>query len=474
MTAARDASRGFGPRFIAPLFVGTMLNPINSTMIATAWVPIGRGFAVGAAATAALVSALYLASAIAQPVMGKLADRLGSRRVYLFGLAVVGLAGIGGALAPSLASLVVVRVVIGIGTSAAYPAAMAMVRTQSQRLGVSAPGGVLGALSIASLTSATIGPVLGGVLVGAFGWRSIFLANLPLAVVGLVLTLRWLPADDPRPAQPDGLWSGLDVPGIAAFGATLTLLLLFLADFNHPSWWLASGFVAAAAALVVWELRADEPFLDLRMLGRNPRLVATYARYGLTFMIIYGMLYGFPQWLQEARGLSPEAAGLLLLPMSLVAGGCTVLGARGRRIRGPLVTGTVALLGASVALLWLNTTAAVVTVIGVAILFGIPNGLNVVGNQAAMYAQAPAADTGIASGLFRTSQYIGAILSASAIGLVYGPRASDTGLHQLAIIFAALSVILLAATVFDHTIMRRPPAEKPTPPTADHAQHARR
>jgi MFS family permease len=440
---------GFGSKFVAPLFVGTMLNPINSTMIATALVPIGRSFTAGAAETAWLVAALYLASAVAQPVMGKLADRLGPRWVYVFGLALVGVAGSGGALAPSLGLLVVVRVLIGIGTSAAYPAAMAMVRAQSQRLDQPTPGGVLGTLSIASLTSATIGPVLGGVPVGQLGWPSIFLANLPLALVGLWLTLRWLPADEPVGPHEHSVWREVDVAGIVAFGATLTVLLMFLMNLAHPDYWLLGGFVILAAALAGWELHAAQPFLDLRMLARNRRLLATYGRYGLTFLIIYGMLYGFPQWLQEVHGYSPEAAGLLLLPMSLIAGACTVLGAQGRRVRGPLLIGTMALLAASVALLGVSAGIAVSVLVGVGVLFGIPNGLNVVGNQAAMYAQAPAGDTGTAAGLFRTSQYIGAIFSSSLIGLVYGTRASDTGLHQLAWIFIVASVVLLVGTVLD-------------------------
>jgi MFS family permease len=439
---------------VAPLFVGTMLNPINSTMIATALVPIGRSFAVGTATTAWLVAALYLASAIAQPVMGKLADRLGARRVYVFGLALVGLAGVGGAWAPSLGLLVVVRVLIGIGTSAAYPAAMAMVRAQSQRLDQPTPGRVLGTLSIAGLTSATIGPVLGGILVGQLGWPSIFLANLPLALLGLWSTLRWLPADEPIAPRERSVWREMDVTGIVAFAATLTVLLLFLMNLAHPDYWLLGGFVILGAALAGWELRTAQPFLDLRMLGRNRRLLATYGRYGLTFLIIYGMLYGFPQWLQEAHGYSPEAAGLLLLPMSAVAGVCTVLGARGRRVRGPLLIGTLALLCAGVALLGVGAGVAVGVLVGVGVLFGIPNGLNVVGNQAAMYAQSPAGDTGTAAGLFRTSQYIGAIFSSSLIGLVYGTRAGDSGLHQLAVIFIVATVVLLVATVADRAIMR--------------------
>jgi MFS family permease len=301
------AAVGFGPRFVAPLFIGSMLNPVNSTMIAVALIPIGRSYHVGVAATVWLVSSLYLASAIAQPVLGEVADRFGARRVYVSGLVVVGIAGLGGALVPSLWLLVTVRVAIGIGTSAAYPTAIAMVRQQSRRLGRETPGGVLGVLSIGSLASAAIGPALGGILVGEFGWRSIFVVNAPLALSGLAMTFRWLPADQAaaRETGDRSTWRALDVPGIAAFGATLTVLLVFLMGLANPDWLLLAAFVVLGAVLARWELSAPRPFLDLRMLAANRPLVITYIRYGLTFLIIYGMLYGFPQWMEQARGLNP-------------------------------------------------------------------------------------------------------------------------------------------------------------------------
>ncbi len=451
MTTAPRAATGFGPRFVAPLCVGALLNPINSTMIATALVPIGQSYHVGAAATVWLIAALYLASAIAQPVMGDVADRVGPRRVYLGGLVVVALAGLGGVLAPALWVLVGVRVAIGIGTSAAYPAALALVRAQAERVGQPVPGGVLGALTLASLTSATIGPALGGLLVGLAGWPSIFLVNVPLALIGLGLTLWWLPADASLAGHDETLVQALDLPGIALFGVTLTVLLLFLMGLTSPNGALLGGCVVLAALLVAWERRAARPFLDVRMLADNRPLVHTFARYGLTFVVIYGVLYAFPQWLEQARGLSPASAGLLVLPMSVVAGICTMLGARGRRVRGPLLLGTTALLLASVALLWVHAGVGVAALIAVGALFGIPNGLTVVGNQAALYAQAPAAQIGMAAGLFRSAQYIGAIVSASLIGLCYGRRAGDAGLHSLAVIFVALSALLLVGVVVDQT-----------------------
>jgi len=185
---------GFGRRFVAANSFGSVLNPVNSSIIAVALVSIGHAFGAGASATIWLVSALYLATAIGQPTMGRLADLTGPRRVYLAGTAAVAVGGLLGYLGWSLGSLIAARIVIGLGTSAAYPAAMAMVRRQARRLHTETPGGVLGALAIAGQATMAVGPPLGG---------------LPITVGGLEHERQspWLPGSSPaaRPASGERL-----------------------------------------------------------------------------------------------------------------------------------------------------------------------------------------------------------------------------------------------------------------------------
>jgi MFS family permease len=130
-----SAKGSFGFRFMAPLCLGSMLNPVNSTMISTALVAIARDFQATVAETGLLIGGLYITSAIAQPTMGRLADRLGARRVFLAGLYLVALAGVAGTFAPSLRALIWVRVLLGIGTSAAYPTAMRILRNRAAQTG---------------------------------------------------------------------------------------------------------------------------------------------------------------------------------------------------------------------------------------------------------------------------------------------------------------------------------------------------
>ncbi|WP_235448957.1 MFS transporter [Streptomyces sioyaensis] len=447
------SGRAFGPRLMAPLLLGSLLNPINSTMIATALVAIGQDFHVGAADTAWLVSAMYLASAVGQPSMGRLADRIGPRRVFVAGALTVCAAGVLGTLAPTFALLIVSRVVLGIGTAAAYPAAMAVLRAESRRTGCPTPRRVLGRLSLAALGSAAVGPTLGGLLAATAGWRAVFAVNVPLALLALVGALLWLPADrtDARPAH-DGTASvsaSLDPLGIALFAAALTCAMVFLLHLEDPQWLLLAPAGVLAGVLVWWQLRHPAPFIDLRMLARNGALVRTYLRHGLTYLVLYCVLYGFSQWLEQVHGASSFQAGLIMLPMSLAAAVCSLMGARTKGIRAPLTVAAVCLALGSGVFLLLQGAGPLVALLGAGALFGIPQGLSSTGNQAAVYAQAPADGVGAAAGLQRTAQYLGAITASSLIGLLYGQRASDSGLHEIALLGVVLGLLLLTLTLAD-------------------------
>ena len=444
----RPEDIGFGRRFVAATSFGSVLNPVNSSIIAVALVSIGHAFGVGASATTWLVSALYLATAIGQPTMGRLADLVGPRRVYLAGTAAVAAGGLLGYLGWSLGSLIVARIVIGFGTSAAYPAAMAMVRGQARRLRTETPGGVLGALAIAGQATMAVGPPLGGLLIAVGGWRLTFLINVPLAAVGIVAVLAWLPADDQR-VRVASAWHELDPPGLVLFAAALTGLLLFLMSLASPRWWLLGVTVVLLTGLTARELRAHTPFLDVRMLARNRALTTTYVRFGVTMLITYGFIYGWTPWLEQSAGLSAADAGLVMVPSFVVAAVVSALAARRSRVWPLLVAGAAALVAGSAGLLLLTGRSPLWLLLVISVVFGAQNGLNVVTNQTAMYAQAPADSTGTAAGMLRTFMYLGAIASASLISLSFGRAATDAGLHRLAVILTIAAAGLLAATLVD-------------------------
>ena len=153
--------------------------------------------------------------------MGRLADLFGPRRVLLCALTLVAASGIVGWFSTSLNLLIVARVLLGIGTSGAYPAAMRIFRMRADHLNVPPPRAAMSFLSLAAISTMAVGPFLGGVLTGAFGWHSIFTVNLPLALFTAILVFIWTPKDDPQELTFGALVQGIDIPGLVLFGATL-------------------------------------------------------------------------------------------------------------------------------------------------------------------------------------------------------------------------------------------------------------
>jgi MFS family permease len=426
-------------------------------MVSVALAPISRDLGIGASQAIWLVAALYLASAIAQPTMGKLADRFGPKKVFLIGLVIVGIAGVVPEFLTGFGGAVFARVLIGIGTSSAYPAALTTLRQHSLRIGKPTPSLVLGALSITSLVSAAAGPPLGGALIAAFGWHAIFLVNVPLAVFGIVVSALWLPSDRLRPRTDEDLpvLTSLDPLGLLLMTGTVSALLVFLLDLSAGLWWLLGIAVVLLVALVLWELRAVKPFIDVRMLARNGALSRTYVRLFLAYVLAYTVTYGFSQWVQDVAGYSSDVAGYLQLPAAIVAGVVSFLVARKTAVRGPLiVAGVVPIVGGALLLL-LHAGSPVWLFLLAPALFGVPQALASVSNQAALYRVVPAESIGTAAGLSRTSVYIGAIAASSLIGGVFGQAPTTPDLHVLAWVIVGVAVLLSVLTIGDRALGRR-------------------
>jgi MFS family permease len=436
------------PRIVVPIVLGALLNALNSSMIAVALVGIQQEFHAGPEVVW-LVSGLYLATAVGQPTMGRLADQLGARRVFSAGLLFIMLAAVLAPFAPSLGWLLAARVGLGLGTSAAYPAGMSLIRdwAEQQQAGAQPTGG-LGAISMASQVAVALGPPLGGVLVEFAGWRSIFWVNLPLAGLSLVLTLIWIRADGPmRARRLADLSRELDPVGIVLFaGALISLLLFLLSVSDSPQWWDLGATAVLLVALIGWERRAARAFIDVRMLAANRALSATYVRCAVTYVVFYTVFYALPQWLEQGRSMSTLESGLVMLPVAGLGAIATVMATRLTDRRGlwpVLVIGSGGLLVGSLGLSGVTQATPIMVLLVVAAVLGLPNGFNSLGNQAAMYDTAPRGQLGTASGLYRTAQYVGANLASALVGLGLSGRATDGGLHLLAWVISAISAGLL-------------------------------
>ncbi|MBW7457912.1 MFS transporter, partial [Paenibacillus sepulcri] len=302
--------------------LGVLLNPLNSSMISVALLNIGSSFGVGITTVTWLISSFYLAATVGQPLMGKLADLFGPRRVFSTGMALVIISSLLSAWAPSFGWLLALRILQAFGSTCAFPAGLSIIRSVSRtadRDDGKSSTAALGLISITANVMAAFGPTLGGLLVAHAGWQSIFWINVPVAVLVLILVFKWIPADMRKqsPEEQKGVLHMIDLPGIVLFSGMFASLMFFLVTLGKGTqWWLLIIVPVAGVLLILRELRTDKPFLDVRMLASNIRLTSVFAQYAGLNIVFYSLFFGLPLWLGQVRGYDPQTAGLLMLPFA--------------------------------------------------------------------------------------------------------------------------------------------------------------
>ncbi|MCX7521477.1 MFS transporter [Microbacterium sp. STN6] len=430
---------------VASLSLGTALNPLNSSMIAVALVQLRDDFDLTVVQVTWVITCFYLASAALQPVIGRMADRFGPRRLFVSGMAVVAVTCVLAPFSPTFALVCVSRVFMAVGTATAFPCAVAMVTTLSRQAQVSSTR-PLGAMQMANTTGAALGPVIGGLLVSFVGWQALFFLNVPLALLSLVAVARFAPADPPRVAERMAVTlRDSDVPGILAFTVALVAgLIAVLGALPALTWWMA-GLAVVSGALFVWrELRFDSPFLDLALLVRNRSLMIVYLSVAVFNAVYYCAFFGLPQLFEEAGGYDAGIVGLLMLPLAAMSAFLTPVAARSIDrwgVRPVLMVGTVGLVAAS-ALLWLFTaTIGVLVVLLLVAAMGVPYCAFSIASSQGMYASARAEDRGVAAGIYQTSRYFGAISATTIIGVAFGSSVTTAQWGSMVPIMAALAVV---------------------------------
>lgn len=436
--------------FLTPLVLGNMLNPLNSTMLATAILTILATFQQGPASASLLIIPLYFASAIGQPLMGRLCDIFDPVKINIFGLLLILLSSIIGACAPTFTWLVVSRVLLGLGSSTAYPCAIVLIRERYQALNREVPGMVLSIVAIAGQVSAVFGPFLGGVLLENTGWQGIFLVNIPLVI--LSLSFYFLQKKNTKAARKQErksvaqLLHDLDLTGFLLFSG---FLFSFLVTLIYPQQLFQKILITVALliAFVLAERRHPKPFIDIQVLGVNLALNTAFLRQlGINF-IAYLILYGLPQWLEDIKSLSPSTIGLIMLPFSLMTMLLSLLVAKSKKYFVLLSIGVLFALMAAAGLFVLRLDSPIYLVVAVTITLGIATGILTIANQATLYAETPKNSMGLSFGLFRTVGYIGAILAGSMLEEQIKAQATDGSLHLLgklalwACLFIAISLI---------------------------------
>ena len=170
----------------------------------------------------------------------------------------------------------------------------------------------------------------------------------------------------------------------------------------------------------------------------------------------YSVLYGYTQWLEDGRGLTPQQTGLVLLPMFGLAIVVSTLTGRNPQLFGKLLAGGLVQLVAGGMMLILDDHSPIWLLTLVTLVYGVPQGLLNLANQNAVYRQADAGRMGTSAGLLRTFMYLGAITAATVNGLFLGPSADAHDLHEIGLFSLSATVLALALTLSDRTLRSVP------------------
>ncbi len=299
---------------VATVSVGALVTVLSATIVNVAIPTLGRDLDASLLEVQWVATAYLLSLTAVIPLTGWASERFGTRRVWLTAMSAFLCGSVLCALAWSAESLIAARVLQGLGGGLVLPVGQAIVvrRTDRRRIGE-----VLSIIALVNLSGPTLGPVLGGVLVGEVSWRWLFLVNVPLCLIPLAAGLRILPA------EPGSRGRRLDVRGLLLLPPGLALVTYGLARTAAGGGVAAPAVVTLAAGVVlvgafVAHARGlgRDALLDLSLLAdRGFRACAAMA--GSFGALMFGMLFLLPLYWESVRGRTPLEAGLLMVPQGI-------------------------------------------------------------------------------------------------------------------------------------------------------------
>ncbi|WP_425828093.1 MFS transporter [Streptomyces fractus] len=440
--------------------VGMFLVQLDVTVVNVALPTIGHDLGGGLSGLQWVVDAYSVTLAAFLLAGGALGDRLGHRRVVVVGLGVFGLASLLCALAPAAGTLIAARALQGVGAALLLPGTLAVVqRTFPERAEQARALGVWAGVSALALPA---GPLLGGFLVAAAGWRAVFWLNVPLVVVAALFTLRLVPGGDGAADR------RMDLPGAAlaaaALGGIVYCAVAAGGDVSAMAVAVAALLSVALLAGFLWrERRATAPMVPLELFRRRAFSGANTVAAAMNFTGI-GTVFVVTLYLQGVQGHGAFQAGLMMLPLFVpLAAGAPLTGRLVARFgpRPPMLAGLLLGAAGALCLLAVGPDSGYLVLVPVLIGLGAGMGLLTAAVVAAALRAGPEDRPGLSSGVNNTARQAAGALGIAVLGSLVGdPAAHDSflaGLHRVGVLCALLWAAAALLTVL--TIPRKEPEE---------------
>jgi DHA2 family methylenomycin A resistance protein-like MFS transporter len=371
---------------------------------------------------------------------GSLGDRLGAKRLFIAGFAFFTISSVACGLAPTFAVLIVARTVQGAGAAILVPCSLALLnhafhdaKERSRAVGLLAAG---------ASTALAAGPVVGGALIALVGWRGIFFINVPIGLVGVLMTIRYLeetPKNDAR---------RLDLAGQLAAIVMLGSLAGSVIEAGVVGWtnhWVLAGlvvFIVAGVVFIVVESRRRDPMLPMTLFqNRTFRSASTVGL--LVNVAFYGLLFIVSLFFQREQGFSALKAGLAFVPMTAsIMGANLVAGRYSRRFgdRVVIIVGEVMMASACLGLVWVGRGTSYWALAAQLFVLGAGLGLVVPPMTSSLLGSIERSRSGVATASLFALRQSGSVIGVALFGsLLVGHFFA--GLHRSLVISAVLLVI---------------------------------
>lgn len=468
--------------------LGSGLAQLDGSVVNVALPRIGENLGAGLTGLQWTLNAYTLTLSGLLLLGGSLGDRLGRRRIFLVGVVWFAVASAGCAVAPTAGVLIAMRALQGVGAALLTPGSLAILEAVFRRED-RAPA--VGAWTGLGGVATALGPVVGGVLVGVapWGWRLVFLINLPLAVAVVVVTRKAVP--ETRDEEATGT---LDVPGALLAALGLAGVILALTEGPAQGWppvMIVSGLagIALLVAFLVNERVRPNPMMPLDLFRSRQFSAANIVTF-VVYAALSGALFLLPVQLQIVSGFSPVGAGSALLPVTVVM---LLLSARMGRLAqriGPRWPMTVGPIIAAVGMALLARLGPDSTYVGgvlpAVLVFALGLSMTVAPLTATVLAAAPEHEVGVASAVNNDVARTAGLLAVAVLPALAGitpavyadPAALSSGFHRAVLIAAALCAAggVLSALTIRNDVLERPagaptgaPEPEPVNVTSDDA-----
>ena len=434
-------------RLLTPVMLGiasgSVLVPLNSTMLAVALPSVMDTFGVDAATVSTLVTVYLAAVTIALPASGSLGDRFGHRRTFLIGVVGFAAASVLAATAGSFVILAAARVLQAVSGALVSTSSTALVNAEAPP---DRRGAAFGMFDLVTSAAAAAAPLIGGLVVTGFGWRGLFVLAVPVAAIALA-TVGWLAVPrrvDRRAAPPQSI----DIPGLGLLALTLVVALYAIrSPFDGGLGTVAAiAVIPLAVAFIAVELRRDHPAVDPRLLASVPFAAALAGVFGMT-VVLHGTFIAVPLLVERLQGGSPTDGGLALLGVSALWGLAAPIGGRlsdrvGRR-RPAVVGGLITAL--ALAVLWKVAPSSSTLVLAALLsVVGLGMGLSGSARQTAAIETVAPERVGMAAGTYYTGRYLGGVVGASLAGAILGASVTADGVMT---VFGVVAIAAVGVTI---------------------------